>query len=128
VKVDGNDAGVIGEKISVNSGTRNVTVKAGFFTCRPFKAEFSPGSLCTVEYCSSWLALASIVLAFVLFVTLCVPVAFLLAQLEALNIPSVIDLYITIAILAVVGWLAFVAPLRILAAMGIHSHSIRTAD
>lgn len=128
VKVDGNDAGVIGEKIAVDAGTRNVTVKAGFFTCRPFTAEFGTGSTLALEYCSSWLALASVILGFLLFMVLCVPVALLLNQLETLKIPSPIGLYITVAILAAVGWLAFVAPLRILAAMGIHSHLIRQAE
>ena len=84
VQVDGNDAGVIGEKIAVNWGARTVTVKAGFFTCQPFHAEFRPGSTYTLEYCSSWLALASIVFAYFLFMALCVPVAFLLDQLPSI--------------------------------------------
>jgi hypothetical protein len=122
VRLDGVRVGQIGEEIPVEPGTRNVTVKAGFFTCKPLQVELRSGSSSSLEYHGSWLAWASIVFGCFLVIAFSLPAAFLLARID--NAPPGIGLVLLFGLLLLWGWLAFAAPLQLLAAIGFHSHTL----
>ena len=128
VMMDGHQMGVVGEEISIEQGTRTVTVKTPFVTCRPMQVELRSGSTTLLDYRSSWLALASVGLGLCLFMALSFPAIIFLEQLKVLVdgdlLPPGIGLLVLLAFLAFYGWVAFAAPLRILAAAGIHSHKL----
>ena len=126
VLVDGKHAGSIGEEIELASGSHCVVVKTFLFTCRPLQIEVAPMSKHNLQYQSSWLALAFVGLGVFLFLVLAFPVVFLLEHLQLLIagdfVPPIIGLVFLIAIFAVYGGFAFVAPPRIFSLFGIFSH------
>ncbi|MDB4386415.1 hypothetical protein N9Z47_03520 [bacterium] len=132
VMVDGKPVGSIGEKIAVKSGVLNVKVSTFLFTCRPLQVEVRDGATVELEYQSSWLSWFFVVFGFFLYLVLALPASLLLEQLEWLlegdMLPPSIGFLLLFAGLALYGWLAFLAPPRILASFGVHSHKIQTSD
>lgn len=129
VLINGTPAGSVGEKISLAAGEHTVLVKAHpFFTCRPEVIELKPGTITSLDYTGSRMAWGSVALGFALFMFLSFPSLFLLDQLKRLiggnNVPWLEGLVLLVAIILGQGWLAFAAPLRLLAIFGIYSHTL----
>ena len=128
VAVDGHHVGVLGDETSVEPGSRWVTVETSFFTFRTLRVELKPGASTSLEYRVSWLALASVVFGSVLLMALAFPAALFLEHLGQLiqgdQLPPVIGLIVLLALLWMCGWVAFWAPLQLLAASGFYRHSL----
>jgi len=128
VMVDDHRSGVIGEEILVAPGERWVTVKTPFFTCLSMQIELQPGSTTRLEYHSTWLAMASVVFGFVFTMVLAIPVGFCLQLFQKFVVgkflPHLLEFIVLLGGLGLVGWLAFCAPLRVLAIFGMYSHRL----
>ena len=63
-------------------------------------------------------------LSFFLFIAVSLPAAIVLEPIDRFFGGNVIGTLLMLAVLLFWGWVAFLAPLRILAAMGIYSHTL----